>query len=209
MSGQDDANLPEVADEYRPADWLRASETIQRVRAATLSPRSNITICTRAHAGLVRARAELLMLGSDTRENHEVPTQFWWAEGHEALTQNWETGDFETWIDKRFHMKAFGITFHRDDIRQMVPSAFPESTAVIEEPKNAGGRSMSRLWPDWVAELAAYVRQTGVPVGAGTKGADALIEEIATRLQVRGLEAPSRSTVQETVNTVLRRLRED
>ena len=106
-------------------------------------------------------------------------------------------------------MKAFGITFHRDDIRQMVPSAFPESTLVIEEPKNAGGRSMSRLWPDWVAELAAYVHQTGVPVGAGTKGADALIEEIATRLQVRGLEAPSRSTVQETVNTVLRRLRED
>lgn len=208
MSGQDSENLPEVADEYRPTDWLSASETIRLVRTATLSPRSHETICTRAHAGLIRARAELLLLGVDKRENSEVPKQFWWAEGHDALQQNWETGDFETWIDKRFHMKAFGIRFHRDDIRRMTPSAFPEFTAV-EEPKNAGGRSMSRLWPDWVAELATYVHENGVPLGVGTKGTDALIEEIATRLQVRGLEAPSRSTVQETVNTVLRRLRDD
>lgn len=206
MSGQDDANLPEVANEYHAGDWLSASETIRLVRTATLSPTANIAICTRAHAGLIRARAELMLLESDSRENYEVPKQFWWAEGHAALTQNWETGDFETWIDKRFHMKAFGITFHRDDIRRMAPTAFPDSKA-IEEPRNAGGRSMSRLWPDWVAELAAYVHENGTPDGIGTKGADALIEAIASRLETQGLEAPSRSTVQETVNAVLRKLR--
>lgn len=207
MSGQDDANLPEVTDEYLPEDWLSASETIRLVRTATLSRMSHITICTRAHAGLIRARAELMQIGSDSRENYEVPTQFWWADGHDALTQNWETGDFETWIDKRFHMKAFGIRFHRDDIRRMTPSAFPETT-VVEEPKNAGGRSMSRLWPSWVAELAAHIHEKGIPEGVGTQGADGLIEDIATRLQLRGMDAPSRSTVQETVNAVLRRLRD-
>ena len=206
MSGQDNADLPAVADEYRPTDWLSASETIRLVRTATLSRSSHIAICTRAHAGLIRARAELMLLESDARENYEVPKQFWWADGHEALKQNWGTGDFETWIDKRFHMKAFGITFHRDDIRRMVPTAFPES-ATSDEPKNAGGRSMSRLWPDWVAELAAHLHENGAPNGVGTQGADALIESIATRLQMRGLEAPSRSTVQEAVNAVLRRLR--
>jgi hypothetical protein len=206
MSGEDNAHLPEVTNEYRSADWMSASETIRRVRKATLSRSAHVAICARAHAGLVRARAELMLLGSDSRENYEVPTKFWWADGHDALTQNWETGDFETWIDKRFHMKAFGVTFHRDDIRRMVPDAFPESMT-IEEPKNAGGRAMSLLWPDWVAELASHLHENGTPGGVGTKGADALIEAIASRLQERGLEAPSRSTVQDTVNAVLRRLR--
>ncbi len=206
MSSHDDDNLPDVTDEYRPADWLTASETIRRIRTATLSPTANLAICTRAHAGLIRARAELMLLASDSRENYDVPKQFWWAEGHEALTQNWETGDFETWIDKRFHMKAFGITFHRDDIRRMVPSAFSETMA-SELPRNTGGRSMSQHWPEWVAELVAQVHEVGIPEGAGTKGSDALIDAIATRLAGRGLDAPSRSTVQDTVNAVLRRIR--
>lgn len=206
MSDEDDSNLPEVTDAFRPDDWLSASETIRRVRTATLSYTANVAICTRARAGLIRARAELMILGPDSRQNHPVPTQFWWAEGHEALTQNWETGDFETWIDKRFHMKAFGVTFHRDDVRRMAPAGFPEAKTT-EEPTNLGGRSMSRLWPAWVAELAAYVHETGIPEGVGTKGADGLIEAIAGRLAGRGIDSPSRSTVQETVNAVLVRLR--
>jgi hypothetical protein len=43
----------------------------------------------------------------------EVPPKFWWARGHEALTQNWSTGDFERWIDKRAHYKAYGVKFLR------------------------------------------------------------------------------------------------
>jgi hypothetical protein len=206
MSDQDDANLPEVTTEFSPADWLSASETIRRVRAATLSRSAHLAICKRAHAGMIRARAELMLLASDSRENYEVPKQFWWAEGHEALTQNWETGDFETWIDKRFHMKAFGVTFHRDDIRRMAPAAFPEARQ-IEEPRNTGGRSMSQHWPEWVAELVAHVHEVGIPEGVGTKGSDALIDAVADRLASRELDAPSRSTVQDTVNAVLRRMR--
>ena len=206
MSSQDDANLPQTADEYRPDDWLSASETIRRVRTATLSHQADITICTRAHAGMIRTRAQLLMIGQETREEQAIHKKFWWATGHEALKQNWETGDFETWIDKRFHLKAFGVTFHREDIRRMVPSAFPETTA-SEESRNSGGRSMSRHWPEWVAELVAHVHEAGIPEGVGTKGSEALIDAVATRLAERGLDAPSRSTVQETINAVLRRMR--
>lgn len=206
MSESDDGNLPQAAEPYRPEDWLTASETRRLVINATLSRSANIAICTRAHAGLIRAHAEVLIIGSESRTDHLVHKEFWWAEGHEALEQNWETGDFETWIDKRFHIRAFGVKFHRDDIRRMVPAAFQSSST--PEPQRGGGRSMSRDWPEWVAELVAYIHEQGIPAGEGTRGADGLIEAVATRLEARGATPPSRTTVQEAVNAVLRRLRE-
>lgn len=66
---------------------------------------------------------------------------------------------------------------------------------------------MSVLWPAWVAELAAFVHEEGISAGKGTEGADDLIVAVANRLAARGLEAPSRSTVQETARSVLLRLR--
>jgi hypothetical protein len=206
VSSDDDANLPDVADDYRPDDWLSAAEALKLVRAATGSHRSNITICTRAHAGMVRARADLLVMEGSRRADHEVPKEFWWAEGHQALDQIWATGDFATWINKKYEIKAFGVRFHRDDIARMAPGAMLKTTEIEAVPRG-GGRSMSKLWPEWVAELSVYIHVEGIPPGDGTAGADALIDEIEGRLQERGLSAPSRTTLQDTVGAVLRRLR--
>jgi hypothetical protein len=54
-----------------------------------------LALCGRVHAGLVRTKALLLIVGGVRRENVTIPPDFWWAEGHEALEQNWATGDFD------------------------------------------------------------------------------------------------------------------
>lgn len=207
VTSVDRSSQPSEEDAFWPEDWLTASETIRLVRTTTLSGTSHITIATRAHAGLIRSRADLLVIGKESRPNVSIPPEFWWATGHEALTQNWETGDFDTWIDRKLHLRAFGVRFHREDVRQMIPAAFLANPAPKAEPRNPGGRRMSELWPEWVAELVAHVHESGIPAGSGTQGADELIATIDGGLAERGLEAPSRSTVQETVTAVLRRLR--
>ena len=88
------------------------------------------TICKRAHAGLIKARAERFII-RDGRpvDNVDIPVEFWWAEGGAALDQNWTTGDFDTWVDHRIHLQAFGVTFRRSDIEQLKPAPVVEGTA--------------------------------------------------------------------------------
>jgi hypothetical protein len=168
-----------------------------------------VAIATRAHAGMIRTRADRFIFGVKSSENFEIPAEFWWAKGHEALTQNWEIGDFETYLDHKIRLQAFGVRFHRDGLKQMVPSAFtPDVAADLKsEGRNLGGRRMSALWPEWVAELVMQVHESGIPSGSGSQGTDELIAKVADRLAARGQEAPSRTTVQDTVMAVLRRLR--
>jgi hypothetical protein len=205
---------PDGDEPFCPDDWLTAAETIRLVRDVTLSPSSHITIATRAHAGLLRAHAELLVMDKRRELNTEVPARFWWARGHDALTQNWETGDFETWVGDRLdkvRVQAFGVRFFREDLRRMIPSAFPEAPMPVvasETPRPSGGRSMSPHWPDWVAELVATIHEDGIPEGRGTDGTDQLITRLADGLAKRGKEGPARSTVQPAVHAVLRRMRD-
>lgn len=194
---------------FRDDDWISAAETIKRVREATLSPTSHIALAKRAHAGLLRAHADLMIFNEvEGFENTEVRAGFWWAEGRDALIQNWQLGDFETWINNTNRVRVFGVRFHRGDVERMlggvqVERSRPDTVAN----KETGGRPMSALWPEWVAELAGLIHEVGVPDGSGTKGTDELISTVADRLAARGLEAPARATVQETAKAVLRRLR--
>jgi hypothetical protein len=80
------------------------------------------TICKRAHAGLIKARAERFIRDGQRADNVDIPVEFWWAKGEAALHQNWETGDFDTWIDQRVHLQAFGVTFRRSDIERSRPT---------------------------------------------------------------------------------------
>lgn len=204
-----EAGEDEELQGFREEDWISAAATITQVRVATLSPNSNIALATRAHAGLLRARCALLIINETQRHTDcEVPREFWWARGHNALEQNWEVGDFETWINKTVRLQVFGVCFHRDDVERIVGSGHVERSR--PEPaakKEAGGRPMSPLWPEWVAELASLIHEAGVPEGSGTKGAGDLISTIANRLAERGLEAPARATVQEAAKAVLLRMR--
>jgi len=101
------------------------------------------TICKRAHAGLIKARARRFVRDSQVRDNVDIPIEFWWAEGRAALSQNWETGDFETWINQRVHLQAFGVTFLRTDIEQLMPAP-PGITAALDEPKSGKSEGPGR-----------------------------------------------------------------
>ncbi len=103
-------NLPDavwVATQWIPADAARALA------------KGSFALSIRAHAGLVQARAFLLIAGEKSLGVAEVPAKFWWAEGHDALQQNWLAGDFGTWIDGE-HWQAFGVTFALEGLLDMI-----------------------------------------------------------------------------------------
>src|ERR1700730_5975439 len=102
-------------------EWIGAARALILLKPAMVGFIAKKTICTRAHNGLVRARAQRDMQGTTIRDNHDVLEQVWWSGGEAALEQNWVTGDFETWIEHRHHLKAFGVSFLRADLEKMLP----------------------------------------------------------------------------------------
>lgn len=99
-------------------------------------------ICERCHAGLIRSRAQSFQRQDVEKLDVEVPREFWWAEGHEALEQNWDTGDFSTWIDSKIHLRAFGVRFALDDLLKLIP--FEQQPATRRRLSVAGN-------PEWAA----------------------------------------------------------
>jgi hypothetical protein len=78
----------------------------------------------------IRARAEQFHHGQRVFHDHDIPKEFWWAEGHPALEQDWPAGDFSTWIERRsVQLKAFGVTFARADIQKLLP---PQNSVKVE-----------------------------------------------------------------------------
>lgn len=102
------------------AEWISAAEAMRLLRVP-YGHTARETICKRAHAGLVRARARMIVLDDKPQEETVIPRKFWWAEGKQALEQNWQAGDFETWFDHTRHIQAFGVTFAKDDIESLLP----------------------------------------------------------------------------------------
>ena len=105
-------------------------------------------ICRRARAGLIEARTERLLQDGKILNTCEISRNFWWAGGEAALNQNWATGDFDTWIDKKVYLEAFGVTFRRSDIERAKPAAAQHKRA---ENMNSGkhifiGHGRSLLW---------------------------------------------------------------
>jgi hypothetical protein len=138
----------------RADQWLSASETRRLVRMHTDAFYASQTIAKRAFAGLLRARASLFMAGNKSQKDSLIPKEFWWAGGEAALTANWEIGDFETWIDRRLHCRAFGVQFHAGDLQEMIPEAF-KSVAPPEGPPSSAtgkvGRPPAEWWDDlWI-----------------------------------------------------------
>lgn len=131
------AELPKLKND----EWISASKALDLLGRR---PGNYIAICTRAHAGIVKTRAKLFIRDKERFENIELPLDFWWARGHEALTQNWRAGDFDTWIDHKYHWQAFGVEFLRSDVESM-------GTISTKEAKMSGnkvfiGHGRSLLW---------------------------------------------------------------
>jgi predicted nucleotide-binding protein len=113
------------------AEWLSAAEVI------AFLPHRMRAICKHARAGLVRTRAKLFIDTGRRDSDCEIPADFWWAEGGDALEQDWVTGHFRTTIFGRtdIRVEAFGVQFRRSEIEQLKP----QSTA-----PNAAAASPSR-----------------------------------------------------------------
>ena len=112
-------------------EWIRAAEAVAMLKPILPDYSARLRICERAHAGLIRARAQVFHHGQHTFHDHDIPKEFWWAEGHDALRQDWAAGDFSTWIEQRIQSKAFGVTFARADIQKLLPPSNSVKTETV------------------------------------------------------------------------------
>lgn len=119
--------------------WIEAAQALEIVK-------DRLTLCKRLHAGLITARARTFQMRGQASHGQTVPASFWWAEGHEALDQDWSSGDFSTWIEQKWEAVAFGVTFPLSAVLEMV--AF-DNRALIARKLSVAGSS------DWVTAKEA------------------------------------------------------
>jgi Predicted nucleotide-binding protein containing TIR-like domain len=132
-------SVPAEATDSEPEheEWISAASALALMGARHSGAR---TICTRANVGLIKARAERFVRDGKSVDNVDIPANFWWAKGGNALTQNWKVGDFETWINDRTHLQAFGVTFRRSDIERARPKPDVEERAMADGEISEEGR---------------------------------------------------------------------
>ncbi len=104
-------------------EWIRPSEAVEMLQPILNSHSARMRICKRAHEGMIKARAEQYRHGDHSYSAVDIPKEFWWAEGQDALEQDWAAGDFSTWIEGgSIQLKAFGVLFARADVAKMLPT---------------------------------------------------------------------------------------
>lgn len=119
-----------------PKEWISARDALDMVLEVTSVSAANRSICKRCFDGLIRSRAERFIKHKEVIDNTELPSKFWWAKGEAALEQNWATGDFETWINKSYHWRAYGVEFFKADIVKLLPpkeTEIPEKTNLVPD----------------------------------------------------------------------------
>jgi hypothetical protein len=155
-------------------NWITAAQAVQLLAPTLKEYTARIIICTRAHAGMIRARAERFIVAGRSIDNVELPPIFWWAKGHEALHQNWRAGDFDTWVEShklgrdfrlsagKVHLEAFNVSFLRSEIEKLMlpdtpapaPDPSTEAAAPSEPERNKGGRPPRGFWEELWVEIA-------------------------------------------------------
>lgn len=128
-------------------EWMSAREALDFLTSRGMNAIDVIyTIRKRARADLIKARAHVLIEGDERSKDVDLPPTFWRAAGDD-LAENWDAGDFE-WSDWGApRVEAFGVTFRRQDIEQVVP-ATAESSARDRartgrvSAKKSGGRTV-------------------------------------------------------------------
>jgi hypothetical protein len=145
-------------------EWVTAAEAVTMLKPVFRGSEyeAKLAICKRAHSGLINAQADTFIIDNKTRTNATILKEFWWAEGQQALEQNWPLGDFSTWIPLgvlagnlhlgggKIRARAFGVTFLRADVEKMLPPAPTVATpALIAPNRSKGGRPRA----DWSEDL--------------------------------------------------------
>jgi hypothetical protein len=132
-------------------EWISAYEAFKLVAEATNPSSTARAICSRANDGLIDAKAVTFIAKNRTLSDFPIPKGFWWARGEAALDQNWKTGDFETWIERTNHLKAYGVSFSRAGIEALIAPALAARDVPAEPPAKAGGRPAAAWWDDlWI-----------------------------------------------------------
>lgn len=135
--------------------WIEASKAFDLVG-------SKYALCERLRAGLVKSSARLFLKDDDRLEEVILPASFWWAGGQEALEQDWDTGDFSTWIEQSEHWQAFGVTLDLAGVLELLPF---ERRAIVSRELSILGSA------DWVSAKEtrrfAYEHGNINPVAAG------------------------------------------
>ena len=103
-------------------EWIKASLALQFVADGNYDYLSKLKICERAHSGLIKSKAATIVWGGNEENNKEIPKGFWWAGGEDALRQDWEAGDFSTWVEEKIEVKAFDVSFDFMAISELVPA---------------------------------------------------------------------------------------
>lgn len=107
--------------ENESEEWVTAAESLKILEPILGYYSAAVRICERAFAGIIHARAEHFQTKNGVQQNVNIPKEFWWAKGQQALVQDWAAGDFSTWIDNSTHeLKAFGVTFAKNDIERVL-----------------------------------------------------------------------------------------
>lgn len=101
-------------------NWLSASQALRMVQVSNDRLGAIFRITKRAHAGMVHAKAERFIRDGVIFENAKLPVEFWWTEGGSGMVQDWQSGDFETLIDRSERWRALGVRFLRTDIETIV-----------------------------------------------------------------------------------------
>ena len=126
--------------------WISAASTLALVAEQSNVVLAPLSICARALAGILKCKARLFTMGEERKENAAVPKEFWWANGHEALDQDWAVGDFATWIDRRIEWRAYGVLFDFNEVRELLPV---EQGGILSRQFSVAGN------PDWIPSQSA------------------------------------------------------
>lgn len=136
--------------------WISAATARDIVAQPPDSAIGTYALCNRSFAALVKTKARLFTIKKQglRLENAEVPAAFWWAGGHEALEQDWATGDFSTWIKREEEWQAFGVSFALSGVLEMLPT---ERRADVTRRLSVAGRA------EWVSAAEASLLACRLP----------------------------------------------
>jgi hypothetical protein len=190
----------------RHENYIEPSKAIEALmQAGALYEEAQASLIDALSSGELRAIGLEVKVAHITRGPLEdvqfIPIQFWvLATIKDQNKWRWDMAIF-TSCDKsiiKYHAanKYKFVKFHKRDVDGLVK---PQSG------KDRPGRPMSKAWPEWVAELTSAVEDGDVK---GTMRQSDIQQVVADRLSKRGIVEPSKSTINRTLEAVVRRLRE-
>lgn len=231
-----DAMLPKQkpASKLRPAErgnFSPAARCVAELQKSLMCTKEAAAehILRFCRAGLIETRCSSIwwevddaLRSSEHEDEHvAIPSWFWdrCSTGPDAIL-NWNSGTLagRGRVEGKLHkVRIKGAEFDVGgiiDLEVMLKSegdsgvlSNDEQGEQASKPGTASGRPRSEKWIDWTAELVAHLYFNGLPEGDGVEGQDALIAAVDERLMARGLDGPSRSTVQPIARATLLLLR--